>query len=110
MQRALTASAARAAAKNGDLADMVRREQDALKRIGALNNVYANAVSIPTDQQDANAIQTLRVRINSLRAARAALAGEIETRFPDYAALINPKPATVADLRSALGPGPGREP
>ena len=105
VQRALAASAARAAAKNGDLADMVRREQDALKRIGALNNVYANAVSIPTDQQDANAIQTLRVRINSLRAARAALAGEIEKRFPDYAALINPKPATVADLRSALGPG-----
>ncbi len=105
VQRALAASAARAAAKNGDLADLVRREQDTLKRVGALNNIFASAVSVSTDQQDADAIEVLRTTISSLRAARAALVEEIEKRFPDYAALINPKPATVADLRTALRPG-----
>ena len=30
---------------------------------------------------------------------------EIERRFPDYADLINPKPATIAEARAALRPG-----
>ena len=104
VQRALAASAARAAAKQPALADLVRREQDALKQIGALNALYANAVSVPTNQRNPAALKDLRVRIDTLRGARAALAQEIEKGFPEYAALIKPKPATVAQARAGLRP------
>jgi CHAT domain-containing protein len=40
-----------------------------------------------------------------LRGARAALAEEIERRFPEYADLVNPKPATVEKVQRVLRPG-----
>ncbi len=104
VQAALAASTARAAAKDPDLAEMARREQDAIKQIGALNGLLANAVSVPPNQQDPKAIEALRIRIDSLRAARAALADEIGRRFPDYNALINPVPATIRQAQPMLKP------
>ncbi len=105
VQRALAASAARAAAKDPGLADMVRREQDALKQIGALNALYANAVSVASDQQNASALAALRRRVDTLRGARAALSQEIEKGFPEYSALIRPAPATVEGTRTELRSG-----
>ena len=105
VQRALVASAARAAAGDPELADLVRREQDASKQAAALYGLLANARSVPTDQQNQAAIQSLQTQIDRLRAARTALTEEIEARFPEYAELINPKPATVEDARSSLSRG-----
>ena len=102
VQRALSASSARAAVKDPALSDLVRREQDALKQIGALNGLLANAVSVQTDRQE---LLELRKRIDSLRGARAALAQEIDKRFPDYAAVMTPKPATITQARASLRPG-----
>ena len=106
VQRALDESAARAAARDPSLADLARREQDALRQIGALNGLLANVMARPADQRpDTSAIEDLRTRVDRLRGARAALMEEIEARFPDYAELINPKPATIAQTRSLLGAG-----
>jgi CHAT domain-containing protein len=105
VQRALGASSARAAARDPDLADLVRREQDAQKQVAALYGLLANVMSRPTDQRNPGAVQDLRVRIDQLRGARAALMEEIEQRFSDYAELINPRPATIEDARLSLGPG-----
>lgn len=105
VQVALAASGARAAAGNPDLADLVRREQDTRKQISALFGLYANALSAAADQQDKKAQTSLRKRIDILRNARAVLAQEIEKRFPDYAALMNPKPATIELAQKALRPG-----
>ena len=46
----------------------------------------------------------LRTQINNLRNARATIAQEIEARFPLYAELINPKPATVTKVQKSLRP------
>ena len=105
VQRALAASSARAAAEDPALADLVRREQDTQKQVGALFGLFAEVLSAPTDQRDPQALNDLRTRIDQLRGARAALMEEIEARFPEYAELINPKPATVADARVNLDPG-----
>ncbi|MBI1777750.1 MAG: CHAT domain-containing protein [Proteobacteria bacterium] len=103
--RALAASSARAAAATPELAEIARREQDAQLQLSALNGLLANAISARAEDQDENAIKTLRVEIDQLRDERAKIAGEIERRFPDYANLINPKPASLADARSKLQPG-----
>lgn len=105
VQQALTASAARAAATDPDLADLVRREQDALNRIGSLNAVLVDALSAPSDQQDPGALRDLQTTVDSLRGARATIREEIERRFPEYADLIDPRPATLDQARASLRPG-----
>lgn len=96
VQRALSASAVRAAAKTPALADLVRREQDATKQIAALYGGLANTLSAPTDQQDAPALDRTRARIDALERARQALTGQISREFPAYAQLLNRPPATAA--------------
>ena len=97
VQRALAASAARAAVGDPQLADLVRREQDALRQIAGLNSLISNILLMASDQQDAATVQTLRTQIDQLRGARATIRAEIEKRFPDYVNLIDPRPATVAE-------------
>lgn len=105
VQTALAASSARAAARDPDLAELVRQEQDAQKRIAAFYGLLAEIRSVPTDQQDAQAVQDLRGRIDRLRSARAAIAEEISARFPEYWELVDPRPATIADARGSLHAG-----
>ena len=105
VQRSLAASAARAAARDPGLADLVRGEQDAAKRISVLYNTLADVLSFPTDQQDPARVESLRAKIDKLRAARTALMEGIENDFPQYAQMINPKPATIEDARRDLRAG-----
>lgn len=98
VQQAIGASAARAAASDRDLADLARREQDARGQISSLYDLIASA-------PDEASAKDLKGRIDTLRSARAALMEEIERRYPDYAALINPKPLSLAEARSLLHPG-----
>jgi CHAT domain-containing protein len=64
-----------------------------------LTNVLAAA------ERDENTVRALRTQVDSLRSARAALRQEIERRFPSYAQLIDPRPATIEDTRRSLRPG-----
>ncbi len=105
VQQAVAASGARTFAANPNLADYVRREQDARKRIAALFSRLADALGAPTDQQDKAVVSDLRLRIDNLRVARAALMKELEQGFPEYADLINPKPPTIAALQKTLRRG-----
>jgi CHAT domain-containing protein len=105
VQRALAASAARSSVADPALADLVRQEQDVRREVAALNKLAADTLQLAADQQDANAVEAVRQRIDQLRGARATLRQAIEKRFPDYASLINPNPATVADAQKALEPG-----
>jgi CHAT domain-containing protein len=105
VQRAVNASAARTAAANPALADLVRREQDARKQINALNALLANLLSRPSDQLDPKSVADLRGRIDVLGRALAALTTQIEKEFPAYAELINPRPVTVDEARAMLRPG-----
>lgn len=103
VQRALAQSSARAAAADPALADLVRREQDTQKQVGALQGLLTNVLAAA--ERDDNAVRALRTQIDTLRAARAALRQEIERRFPSYAQLIDPRPATIEETRKSLRPG-----
>ena len=105
VQHAIAASAARATVKDAGLADLVRREQDAKNEVAALNGVLANALGLPPDQQDPKALDALRQRIDQLRGGRATVREEIERRYPDYVRLVDPPPATVAEVQAELRPG-----
>ena len=105
VQRALAASSTRAAVRDPALADLIRQEQDAQKQIAALNGLLVNMMAAPDDQRDPAAVLALRTRIDGLRDTRAAFAEQIEDAFPEYAELMSPRPATIAEVQANLSAG-----
>jgi CHAT domain-containing protein len=105
VQKALAASSARLVAGNAVLTDLVRQEQDSEKAIGAQVGALNNMLERPAGERDEKAVARARNEIEKLKVRRAAMRGDIERRFPDYANLVTPRPATVQDIRSALKPG-----
>ena len=71
--------------------------------MSALYGLLSRAVSQGTP--DEAVVADLLAQINRLRGARAVLMSEIEQRFPAYAQLVDPKPATLVQARASLRPG-----
>ena len=101
---ALGASSARAAVVDSELADLVRKEQDALKQLGALQATLTNALSLSPDEQNPDALEDLKATIDTLSNARTALLREIYNRFPKYSDYIDPKPANFSVVQRQLLP------
>jgi len=104
VQRAIGAGAARAAAKDPALAELVRQDQDAEKRLGTLYRQLADLTVRPNEDTRPTA-ETVRRQIDQLSRARADFATNIARQFPAYADLTDPKPATLEQAQRALRPG-----
>ena len=102
VRSAISASMARAAVTSPDLADLVRREQDAQNQLKLLEGALSNNLAAPAEQQLPEVIQELKTKIDTLARARQVLVDEIYTRFPKYAELINPKPVSISQLQKHL--------
>ena len=102
VQKALAASAARAAANTPSLAELVRKEQDLGREIAAQFFLLSDVLALPPAQQDAKAVTELRGSIDKLRAERTPLKKDIATRFPEYADLVNPPPLAASSLSKLL--------
>lgn len=102
VKRAVAQSSARAAARDPELARLVREEQDMLREIGALFGLLTAQQSAPADQRDEDVAEELRSEIDRLRGARAEIREELERRFPDYIRLIDPRPAGLEQVREAM--------
>ena len=100
VQTALVQSAARAAISDPALRDLVRKEQDTQKQVSALYGILSNALI--EGNVASGVANRLRTTIDDLRGARSVLMEEIEQRFPEYAELINPKPAELATVQKLL--------
>ncbi|WP_068493467.1 CHAT domain-containing tetratricopeptide repeat protein [Paramagnetospirillum marisnigri] len=105
VQRALAASATRAAAANPAIAALVRQVQDTEKQAAALTSLLANAISARAEDQTAAAIDALKSRIGDLKSERAMIMARIGEQFPDYARLLNPKPLSLEEVRPSLRGG-----
>jgi len=105
VQRALLSSSARAAAGNPALADLVRREQDAVQQLTVVEGRLAAYMSTRPSERPQALMRSTRTEVARLRAARVALGNEIARRFPAYAALMAPSPPTMAEARKALRSG-----
>ncbi len=104
VQRALSASAARASAKDPALALLARTEQDSQKQIGAVLGALNNQLALPAGERDDKTVKDLQAEIAKLQATGANARREIAGKFPQYANLIDPAPATPADVRALLNP------
>lgn len=104
VQRAVTSSAARATLPDPQLAQLARREQDTSNQIQALNKVLARLASSPDGRRLQKVIDDMQRDIEKLAKEQLALRKELVEKFPGYAALIDPQPATPADLQKILNP------
>ena len=102
---AISASTARAAVTSPNLADLVRREQDAQKHLKLLEGALSDNLAAPAEQQLPVVIQELKTKIDTLARARQVLVDEINTRFPKYAELTHPKPVSISQLQKYLQRG-----
>lgn len=104
VQRALTSSAARANISDPQLASLARREQDLQQRINTLTELLTGLLSAPSSQQLPAAQAKIRADITGFKSQREEIKKEIERKFPDYAELVEPKPASVERTQKALKP------
>jgi CHAT domain-containing protein/tetratricopeptide (TPR) repeat protein len=104
VQRALTASAARASIKDPQLAGLARQEQDLQRRINTLSELLTGLRSASADQQLPAVQGKIRSDIEVFKAQRESLKKEIEKKFPEYAELVEPKPATIERTQRLLKP------
>ena len=83
----------------------MRKDQDLVKQISAALGMLNNLLSLPPDQRGDKSIPAINAEITKLRADRKASEDEIKRRFPAYAALVDPRPPTVEDIKATLRPG-----
>ena len=99
---ALNALAVRFSAGNGELAQLVRRDQDLAAEAASLDKAIIAAVAKEPSKRDAAAEQRIKDRIAAIAKERDDLGKTFAQEFPDYAALSNPQPLTVKDIQALL--------
>jgi len=105
VQYALAQSLTRTALNTPEMADLARREQDTKKQIDALESLFSEHLAAPADQQYPEVLAELRENIKRLHHAHTVLLQRIEKENPKYAKLLNPPPATVAEVQKQLRSG-----
>jgi hypothetical protein len=105
VQRALSEAAARSAAGSAGLADVVRREQDAVNETRALYAFIAEQSDREQDRRGDTIVGLMNQRIGELERIRVALKADIARQFPDYDRLVNPQPPSPADIAQRLAEG-----
>ena len=104
VQKALSSSNARMGLSDQKLSELVRSEQDALRRIGALNSLLADNLSRPKSQQSSEGIAAIERDIAEYRAARAKFRETIEQGYPEYAELVDPTASRVIEAFNVVAP------
>ncbi|MBK6636611.1 MAG: hypothetical protein IPG34_02380 [Rhodocyclaceae bacterium] len=105
VQSALAASASRARISDPALAELARQEQDLQRELSALADAIGNLLARGRVAEQDGIVATMRTQLASLRTTHAQTLARIEARFPDYAALLNPRPVGIAAVQALLKPG-----
>jgi CHAT domain-containing protein/tetratricopeptide (TPR) repeat protein len=105
VQGALVASSARAAVTEPQLADLVRKEQDADRQLVVMENTVLDLLAAPAGEHDPKAVQNLQLNIENLRRARDSFLAETKKHFPRYADFVNPAPRSIPYIQGFLRPG-----
>jgi CHAT domain-containing protein len=99
---AVSKLAARFAAGTGELAELVRKDQDLTVEDERLDKSLIAAVSKPPAERNAAAEDQIRKRIDAIKSERDGLQKTFNQRFPEYAALSNPQPLSLKDTQALL--------
>jgi tetratricopeptide (TPR) repeat protein len=99
---AVSKLAARFAAGSGELAQLVRKDQDLTAEAESLDKTVVAFVSKPPAQRSAATEDAIRQRIEAVKAEREKLSQIFNQRFPDYVALSKPQPVSLQQTQALL--------
>ena len=99
---ALQQMARRFAGGGGELADLVREGQDLVSRIRERDKALLSILS--KAKADNEAIAQIRRELNEAQQKLTALKSHLADNYPQYAALTDPRPASVKETRALLQP------
>jgi len=99
---AVSKLAARFAAGSGELASLVRKDQDLTAEAESLDKQVIAFVSKPPAERNAVSEDQIRKRIEAVKAEREKLARLFNARFPDYVALSRPQPVSIEQTQALL--------
>jgi tetratricopeptide (TPR) repeat protein len=99
---AVSKLAARFAAGSGELAQLVRKDQDLTAEAESLDKTVVAFVSKPPAQRSAAAEEQVRKRLAEVKAEREKLSQIFNQRFPDYVALSKPQPVSLQETQALL--------
>ena len=102
---ALGQMSARFASGSGTLAALVRERQDRAKELRASDARLTAAYSMPSDRRNADSEAALRKSIQDITTRLETIDARLAREFPDYAALSDPQPLSIAATQKLLGPG-----
>jgi len=102
VQKAISGSALRAAAGTPELGARIKKVQDADDELEAVYKNLISQRSAPPDKQLPEIIEAMEARIATLRKEQQGDLAEIRRQFPQYDALVSPRPADLATARKAL--------
>ena len=94
----------RLAAGGDAIAALVRDSQDTAAAWRDRDRALIAEMSKPASQQNRGGVDALRKQTAQLEDKQRALQAKIESDFPDYAALSNPRPLNVDNVQKLLGP------
>ena len=99
---AVARAAARFAAGDDELAEVVRERQDALERWRLLDEQIVSAWSQPPDKRDEEAEAQLRAELAVVHRKLGKLDKHLARDFPDYAEIANPRPLALIEAQALL--------
>jgi CHAT domain-containing protein/Tfp pilus assembly protein PilF len=97
---ALAEASARFAAGSGDLAALVRENQDVARERAQADAALLGAVA----RADKPAADSARAELSRLDARLDGIAGRLARDFPGYATLASPEPVSIEAVQALLGP------
>jgi len=96
--------ASRFASGSGPLGTLARESQDLGAAWRYVDGSLLDVLVKPASQENRAAIETLLRRSSELESRLGAVNARIEKEFPEYAALVAPKPAKVSEIQTLLSP------
>jgi CHAT domain-containing protein/Tfp pilus assembly protein PilF len=94
--------AARFAAGNDELAQLVREDQDLIAEAESLNKTVVAFFSASPAERSAKVEKQLRERIEGVKVARDRLQQTFNERFPEYIALSKPQPVSLTETQGLI--------
>ena len=102
IQNAILNMSARAAVRDPQLSELVRREQDLRVAQGALDSQISDALGSARTAGERAATQELVKRRNALEQELLQMSKQIGERFPEYSRLTNPGATRLSDTQQLL--------
>lgn len=99
---ALQMLSSRFAGGTGELADLVRKEQDSSEQLQRLNALIVAEASKLPDERDRNRETQIRERIGELERQLALIHESLGDSFPDYAQLSRPQSVSAVETQNLL--------